>query len=299
MTRAEEVTDEVCVVLPVYNAAPYLALALASVQLQTHTQWQLVVVDDGSSDRSLTIAQTFATQDLRIRVVSDGQNLGLTRRLNQMPELSEAPLIARMDADDIMHPDRLMRQTKFFALHPELHVLGTAAYAIDHVGIPYGFKRAATIPTIPAEFLRGAPFIHPSVMMKRDWIRCHRYNPDYERAEDYELWWRTQGDSHFDNLDEPLLFYRERGLPYRGKYRRTSVAKRRVLRQVQQWKLARAAGREWLSSHAKDMMYDVAALTGREQWLIERRSRPLSAGEALDAHMILSRVARQAQEVMR
>lgn len=277
-----------CVVIPVFNAEAYLAQALASVQLQTFADWELIVLDDGSTDASVEIARAFAATDPRITVQHDGQNRGLVFRLNQMPTLTTAPLLARMDADDLMHPERLARQVEVFARRSELDVLGTAAYAIDQSSEPYGFKAAPPIPEDAAGFLAASPLIHPSVMLRRAWLAQHPYDACYERAEDYELWWRTQSHTVFMNLPEPLLFYRERGLPYRGKYRRSSQARRRLLRQIgRQAPWRGQAIQVTASTLVKDLLYDLATVTRREHLLIERRSRPLTAAELLDARLAL------------
>lgn len=289
----------VSIVIPVYNAGTYLAEALASVLSQTFINWHLTILDDGSTDTSMQIAHRFAAVDQRITVREDGQNRGLVYRLNQMVSLSDAPLIARMDADDIMHPDRLARQVETFIARPELDVLGSAAYALDHRSEPYGFKAALPIPATPAGFLTSSPLIHPSVMYRREWLLQHRYDAQYERAEDYALWWTAHTTSTMDNLYEPLLYYRERGLPYRGKYRRSSEAYRRLLRLVGQQPEWRAQTiRAIVVSHLKDLAYDVAALLGREQVLIERRSRHLTARERLDAQLGLRTIQTRAAAVL-
>lgn len=288
----------VCVIIPVFNAAPYLPEALASVMIQTHPNWTMIVLDDGSTDESLEIARRFAAADPRITVRHDGQNRGLVARLNQMVDLTDAPLIARMDADDIMHPQRLATQAQAFERQPDLDVLGSAAYALDQASQPYGFKEALAIPETTAGFLTGAPLIHPSVMLRREWLAAHPYDPQYERAEDFALWWTTHRNSRLANLPEPLLFYRERGLPYRGKYRRTSEAKRRLMRQIgRQPAWRRLSRRVIAASYLKDFIYDLASWTKLESRLIERRSRPMSAAQALDAHTALAAVHRQVKVV--
>lgn len=288
----------VCVIVPVFNAAPYLPEALASVMLQTYPNWSMIVLDDGSTDDSLEIARRFAAVDARITVRHDSLNRGLVARLNQMVDLTDAPLIARMDADDIMHPERLARQVQAFERHPALDALGSSAYALDHASRPYGFKEAPVVPEASAGFLAGSPLIHPSVMLRREWLAAHPYDPRYERAEDFALWWTTHRTSRLANLPEALLFYRERGLPYRGKYRRTSQAKRRLMRQIgRQPAWRRLTRRVIAASYLKDLLYDLAFWTKLEDRLIERRSRPLSAAQALDAHTALAAVHRQLDAV--
>ena len=99
--------------IPFYNAEKYLKFAIQSVIAQSYQNWELILVDDGSSDNSLEIAQDFALKDARIRVICDGKNRKLPYRLNQLILESKGDFIARMDADDIMHPDRLLIQLTY------------------------------------------------------------------------------------------------------------------------------------------------------------------------------------------
>ena len=95
--------------LPFYNAEKYLALAIESVLQQTYTNWELLLLDDGSTDNSLSIAQSYAQKDSRIKVISDGKNKNLATRLNELPSLAQGLYLARMDADDIMHSARIVK----------------------------------------------------------------------------------------------------------------------------------------------------------------------------------------------
>ena len=117
--------------LPFYNAEKYLALAIESVLQQTYTDWELLLLDDGSTDNSLSIAQSYAQKDSRIKVISDGKNKNLATRLNELPSLAQGLYLARMDADDIMLPARIERQLAVLKAHPEIDVLGTNAYIIN------------------------------------------------------------------------------------------------------------------------------------------------------------------------
>src|SRR5215207_5701854 len=122
-------TPRVTIGLPFYNAANTLASAVRSVFAQTYHDWELILVNDGSSDRSLEIAD--AVKDPRIRVMSDGRNKGLAARLNEITSSACGRYIARMDADDLMHPDRLARQVALLQTRPRVDVVGTATYATD------------------------------------------------------------------------------------------------------------------------------------------------------------------------
>ena len=115
--------------IPFFKDKEYLSAAIQSVINQTYQNWELILMDDGSSDGSLEIAKSF--KDKRIRIVSDGKNKGLPSRLNEIVGLARGEFVARMDADDIMHPERIEKQVDYLIDHPEVNVLGTMAYVID------------------------------------------------------------------------------------------------------------------------------------------------------------------------
>jgi len=186
----------------------YFSLALKSVFAQTFTDWELILMDDGSSDDSLALARSI--KDPRVRVYSDGLNKRMNIRFNELVGLARAPYLFRMDADDIMHPERLERQYAELVRCDSDTVIGCNAYSIDAnsniVGLRY-------LPAA-APALLDAPFIHPSVAAATEWFRRHPYSESfaYHRAQDVELWCRTACSSTFVNLHEALLYYREAGV---------------------------------------------------------------------------------------
>src|ERR1700730_17328911 len=129
--------------IPFYNAAGTLRAAIRSVFAQTCGRWELILLDDGSTHDSLVIARS--VNDARVRVLSDGQNRQLGARLNEINQLARAPLVARMDADDIMHPERIARQVTWLEDNEKVDVLGTAAFTIDGAGRPKGIRGDAAI----------------------------------------------------------------------------------------------------------------------------------------------------------
>src|SRR5271157_3722803 len=108
--------------LPAFNARPYLELALRSIFAQTFRDWELIIIDDGSSDGSPELLHCL--DDERVRVIADGQHLGLGARLNQIVGMARGRYIARMDADDLMHPERLQTQLDYLLQHPRVDVVG-------------------------------------------------------------------------------------------------------------------------------------------------------------------------------
>ena len=198
----------VSVVLPVYNAGLTLPQALASIQLQTFRDWELIVIDDGSTNDCMA---GFSASDDRIRVVQDGRNLGLAARLNQGIDLARGKYLARMDQDDVAYPSRLERQIEFLDRNPNVDLAGTKAIVFRDEGHPVGlFPFRATHAEICARPWNGFYLPHPTWMGRIEWFRRHRYTiPEVVRAEDQDLLLRTYDSSRFACIDEILFGYRK------------------------------------------------------------------------------------------
>jgi len=206
-------------------------MAVASVLRQTYRNWELILVDDGSQDESLAVARSFA--DPRIRVLSDGQNLGLQHRLNQLTAYSTGELIARMDADDLMVEDRIAIQVRQLEVDPMLDVVGSATYLMDEASKLFGIAGTWEFRPKPADILRrGSLWAHPTVMGRRSWFQANQYStsPEYQRAEDLELWFRTAAHSRFGYSARPLLYYRVDTADRASKIRASLATERRILR---------------------------------------------------------------------
>ncbi len=209
--------------IPFYNSEAYLDFAIRSVLNQTYTHWQLFLLDDGSEDASLAIAQKYES-DSRITIISDGQNKGLPYRLNELSLLAKGKYYARMDADDIMFPHRIETQVKFLEENPSLDVLGCCAISIDTQNNIVGKRNCKKRDGFSKqEIIQNGCFIHPSVMGKRSWFVNNTYNIEYRRSQDLELWVRTVDSSGFHVLEEPMIFYREVGVPTFKKYYQSLV----------------------------------------------------------------------------
>jgi glycosyltransferase involved in cell wall biosynthesis len=197
----------VTILLPVFNAAATLGPTLASLFAQTFRDFELLVIDDGSSDATTAILSS--VNDSRLRVLRNPARLRLAGALNRGIDEAHAPLIARMDADDIAHPTRLARQVAFLEQHPEILICGTWT---RH----FGDRRKAreTYPrsweSIRAFSLFNCPFAHPSVVFRTQSFRQEqlRYDGDYYPTEDYELWSRIVHTHPCANLPKVLLDYR-------------------------------------------------------------------------------------------
>lgn len=207
--------DYISIGISFYNSAEYLSYAIKSIIKQTHDKWELILVDDGSNDNSLEIAKSFERIDARIRVLSDGQNKKLPYRLNQIIDESSYNYIARMDADDIMHPERLSRQIKFLKENPDYDLVSTGLISIDNNNIVYGYRgNKVSNDEIFNEVQLYYPINHATVLARKSWFVRNKYNLNYPRAQDYELWCRASSNSDLRVYIMPdlLYYYREEGL---------------------------------------------------------------------------------------
>lgn len=201
----------ISIILPVFNAEKTLAAAIRSILLQNFIDWELIILDDGSSDGSLKIARNF--RDSRIRIISDGKNIKLPSRLNQGIKLSKGKYIARMDADDISYPNRLDTQLCFLEENSEIDLIGSRVIVFNNAGnvigtYPYRQKHAE----ICQKPWKGFYFPHPTWMGKSSWFRSNLYLIDALRMEDQDLLLRTYKRSQFECLPLFLLGYRQAGL---------------------------------------------------------------------------------------
>lgn len=204
----------ISVVMGCYNSSTYIREAIDSILCQTIPDFEFIIIDDCSTDNTVDIIQSY--QDKRIKLVVNKENKGLGYSLNLGVSLSRGRYIARMDSDDVSMPHRFERQICYFKKKPNTLVLGSAVKSIGKRSLysylfksPYCFKPSdkKAINTIT---LFGAAFYHPSVMFNGEMMRQkgYNYNPDYTKAQDYELWSRIVWDNDVNNLDEALVCYR-------------------------------------------------------------------------------------------
>lgn len=196
--------------IPFYNNERTLELSIRSVISQTFKDWELILINDGSSDTSIQVANKMVNLFPEIRLIDDEINQGLIYRLNQIIDLANGEYIARMDADDVMLPERLEKQFNEFVKNPKLDVVATAAYTIDEKNNPIGIRDTFHIDLKSnKEILKKSLLIHPSILVKKEWYKLNKYDSKYVRAEDYELWCRTYSYTNFYRITEPLFLYRE------------------------------------------------------------------------------------------
>ena len=199
---------KVSIILPVYNGEKYLKQAVQSVLWQTFSDFELIIINDGSTDNSSNVIKTFA--DLRIRVV-DQENKGLISTLNIGVEMAKAEYIARIDADDIWSdPNKLAKQVKFLEENPEYVLVGTWAKIIDKTGQKTSvLKTPTTDEEIRNKILIKNGFTHPSVIFSKDaCLKAGGFDEQEKYVEDYGLWLRMGLIGKFANIPEYLMSYR-------------------------------------------------------------------------------------------
>lgn len=208
---------DVTVLLPAYNAAPYVAEAVESILRQTYPHFTLLAMDDGSTDGTGDILDRLAAGDGRMRVVHR-ENRGLVPTLNEGMTLCETELVARMDADDWAMPERLFLQKEYMDAHPEIVVCGSAIEVYE-TGRYFPVTTGAPF---DVSMLFRAPFAHPTVMYRRDAVlSVGGYDASMIAAEDYDLWTRMSAAGYgMHNLPQALLRWRRHPGASRVTYRR-------------------------------------------------------------------------------
>jgi len=203
-------TPIVSVVMPAYNRERYLPQAIESVLAQSFRDFELLVIDDGSSDRTAQLAGS--TGDPRVRVIRNERNLGVCASRNRGLDLARGELVANLDSDDLAHPERLARQVAHFRAHPGLALLGGQALRIDENGNPgEEIRRPCGVQRIRSQLLFRNCFKNTTVMGRRDVLLRHRHREEFFVNEDVDLHVRVALDHEVDNLPVILSSYRAHG----------------------------------------------------------------------------------------
>lgn len=209
----------VSVVMPVFNGERYLDEAVRSILDQTFSDFEFIIIDDGSTDRTSAILKSYT--DVRIKVVGQ-RHQGLIVSLNQGLAIARGEYVARMDSDDIAIAHRLERQVAFLTTHRGTGILGTACRIIDATARDLGLRQwPINDLEIRWTSLFSSPFGHPTVILRRDILTKHglEYADVFHMVEDYDLWIRALNHTRGANLDEPLLKYRVHGDRVTSKFR--------------------------------------------------------------------------------
>ena len=272
-----ERSPAVSVIMSMRNSAPTVGAAVRSVLMQTLRDWELIVIDDGSSDRSGAIVEGF--HDGRIRLIRESSSVGLAARLNQAVALAKGEFIARMDADDICFPERLSRQVARLREGPQLDLVGCGAVVFTSGGeligeMPVGIDHC----DIVARPFIGFPLAHPTWCGRANWFRDNPYDSRLRYAEDQDLLLRSFRHSRLAGLSTVLLGYRQdrlalkKLLPGRATFMRSAWRNGVTTGET----LPALAG---IANHAAKGMADVATLgLGLNRQMQLQRLKPVSPG---------------------
>lgn len=193
--------------IPVYNGERFIEKAIKSVLNQTFKDFELIITDDGSTDKTVEIIKSF--NDPRIKLVADGENHGISYRLNQQIDMARGEYFARMDADDIMFPERLEQELKFLQQNKSIDIVGTKVIVIDDDDDVIGERQFGNNYSDISKLFEITRFVHPTVMAKTEWFRKYKYRDVVKGCEDCDLWIRSFHETKSYEMESPLLFYRD------------------------------------------------------------------------------------------
>ncbi len=262
----------VSIAMPVWNGQDTLYSAIRSLILQTHSNWELILIDDGSTDGTVEIARSF--DDKRIRIFSDSLRLGLAARLNQAIDLCRGQYFARLDADDIAYPERLAIQVAYLKNNPDVDLVGSSGIVFSNNGQAIGLL---PIDESHSDICRkpwsGFYLGHPTWMGKIMWFKTVRYNSVALKAQDLDLLLRTYKTSRFAGLSQMLIGYRQDSISIRKLIITRYYVSRALLRSKREIGLIYLI---WgmFGQFVKAVVDVVAFVTGLDQILLNHRAYP-------------------------
>jgi glycosyltransferase involved in cell wall biosynthesis len=197
----------ITIILPVYNGERYLREAIDSVLAQTYHDFELWVCNDGSTDSTVAIADSYT--DPRVRRIDNPHNMGLVATLNRAFAMVDSPFIARMDDDDLWEPDKLERQMALLAARPDVGICGTSIHKFGDIDSVMIFPEESD--ALKVGLLFYCMMSHPSVVYRRSMLQQTglTYRADFFPAEDYKMWIDALQHTHIYNLEQPLVHYRQ------------------------------------------------------------------------------------------
>lgn len=201
---------KVSVLMPVYNGVLYLQEAIDSILKQTYRDFELIIVDDGSSDDSAKIIRLNAEMDSRIVPLKNETNSGICVTLNKGLDAAQGEYIVRMDCDDISEPNRIEEQVAYMDAHQEIGLAGSTIRIFGEGIQPYLFDFDEDWRMCMADMIYATCMAHPAVIMRNELIKKHhlRYDDDFRGMEDYYMWWQCAKHTRIANIQKPLLNYR-------------------------------------------------------------------------------------------
>lgn len=198
-------TPMVSVIMPVYNGEKYLNEAIDSILNQTYTDFEFIILNDGSTDKTEEIILSY--DDLRIVYVKNEENLQIVKTLNKGIALAKGKYIARMDADDISLPERFEKQMTFMKNNPDIDVCGTWMKTIGYKK-DYLINYPISHNEIKSFMFFNSPMSHPTIFTKKSFYDEYQYSDEFNKVEDYHLWFRAVNTHIFANIPQVLFLYR-------------------------------------------------------------------------------------------
>lgn len=197
----------VSILLSAHNEQDHIDEAINSLLLQTYKDFELLITDDGSTDKTLLKIEALAKTDGRISIIKNDSSKGLANCLNEMIKLSKGRYLARMDGDDIARKDRLQKQVEFLNRHNDVGIVGSFCREIDTAGNPISvWTRPTTDRDIRKALFKYNPFIHSSVLIRKEVFEdIGLYNPTCRYAQDIELWLRIGSKFNYAIIPDPLI----------------------------------------------------------------------------------------------
>lgn len=273
----------VTVGIPAYNAERFICKSIQSVLNQTFADFEIIVTDDGSTDRTMEIVSSFS--DPRITIVKNNANKGVSYSLNMQVAMARGKYFCRMDADDIMMPNRLRSQLDFLENNPDVDMISGKAVVIDDYDNIIGMRVVNDIyEHTPRNYIRRfATHIHPTVCGKISFFRDYPYRSEMDSAEDLDLWIRAARTKKMHVSDEPVLFYRD---PL--KFRLSAYLRRMKLLRCNYYSLYKSRDismTDYLRLAHGTRLRQVAAyvsnLISKDHLIISRRNCQLDAAEVI------------------
>lgn len=200
----------VTVLMPVYNCEKYVEKAIESILKQSFRDFEFLIIDDASKDKTLSIVKKYAKKDKRIRVVANKKNIQIAKSLNKGVDMAKADIIARMDSDDFSMSDRLKLQYNFLKRNPKIAIVGSNMIIVDDKGKKISKREYPTdSKSLRKIMFRYSPFAHPSVSFRKNiFLEFGGYNPRMVPCEDIDLWFKVCSKYEIANISKNLLQYR-------------------------------------------------------------------------------------------
>lgn len=264
---------ELTVGVSFYNTADTLVDLAKCIFAQTFTNWEWILIDDGSTDGGYDIVR--AIKDPRVRIIRDEVNRGRSFRYNYITDIARGDFIARFDADDLCHPTRFQKQVEFLRTHPNVDLVSTGMLCLDPGDVPLGLRipKATTHESICRRPLTGFGIFHGPMVGRTEWFRKHRYPEGYRVAVDYALYISSYYNSCFANISEPLYFYREYETYSLRKYYRSQRSTARAI-----WEYGRPiygitiAAKAVIARYLRIAVCLGCAVVNLQDWIISRHS---------------------------